>query len=131
MQVYLVSVQGDDKSKKDRFVLSIAYSPDGRRLACGGQDGTIAVFDAASGNFMHFLEGHFKPIRSLTFTPGMQTIMSAHCLIMWLPSYCVIMWPSSCSEQLTLNFLNLVASCQYIILHAEVLSFYLQTPKCL
>lgn len=65
-----LSLQGDDKSKKDRFVLSIAYSPDGRRLACGGQDGTIAIFDAASGNFLHFLEGHFKPIRALTFTPG-------------------------------------------------------------
>lgn len=55
-------------------MLSVAYSPDGRRLACGSMDGTVAVFDTASGKLLHTLDGHFKPIRSLTFTPGRSSL---------------------------------------------------------
>lgn len=66
----LLACQGEENFKKERFVLSVAYSPDGRRLACGSMDGTVGVFDTASGKLLHTLDGHFKPIRSLTFTPG-------------------------------------------------------------
>lgn len=51
-------------------MLSVAYSPDGQRLACGAMDGTVAVFDTATGNVLGVLEGHYKPVRSLTFMPG-------------------------------------------------------------
>ncbi|GAB4815773.1 hypothetical protein N2152v2_002819 [Parachlorella kessleri] len=61
---------GDEKQRKERFVLSVAYSPDGRRLAAGSMDGTVAVFDVATGGLLHTLEGHFKPVRGLAFTPG-------------------------------------------------------------
>ncbi len=43
---------------------------DGRRIAAGGMDGTVALFDAASGKLLHTLAGHFKPVRDLCFTPG-------------------------------------------------------------
>lgn len=33
-------------------------------------DGTVALFDAASGKLLHTLDGHFKPVRDLCFTPG-------------------------------------------------------------
>ena len=33
-------------------------------------DGGVAIFDVGSGKLMHTLEGHHKPVRSLTFTPG-------------------------------------------------------------
>jgi WD40 repeat protein len=62
--------QGEDNFKKERFVLSVAYSPDGKRLACGSMDGTVGVFDTTSGKLLHTLDGHFKPVRALTFTPG-------------------------------------------------------------
>ncbi len=73
-------MQADEKFKKDRFVLSVAFSPNGQRLACGSQDGTVAIFDVSTGKFMHSLEGHFKPVRSLTFTPGTITA-SVHALL--------------------------------------------------
>ncbi len=73
-------VQADEKFKKDRFVLSVAFSPNGQRLACGSQDGTVAIFDVPTGKFMHSLEGHFKPVRSLTFTPG-TIAASVHALL--------------------------------------------------
>lgn len=52
-----------------KFVLSVAWSPDGRRLACGSMDGTISIFDRARAKFLHHLEGHFMPVRSLVFSP--------------------------------------------------------------
>lgn len=64
-------VQTDEKFKKDKFVLSVAFSPDGRRLACGVMDGTIAVFDVPSGKLLNTLTGHHKPVRDVCFTPGM------------------------------------------------------------
>lgn len=63
-------VQADEKFKKDKFVLSVAFSPDGRRLACGVMDGTIAVFDVPSGKLLNTLTGHHKPVRDVCFTPG-------------------------------------------------------------
>jgi WD repeat-containing protein 61 len=55
---------------RDRFVLSVAYSPDGATLACGAADGGVALFDVATGGLLHSLAGHHKPVRSLAFTPG-------------------------------------------------------------
>uniref|UniRef100_A0A5B7BIB7 Putative WD repeat-containing protein 61 n=1 Tax=Davidia involucrata TaxID=16924 RepID=A0A5B7BIB7_DAVIN len=58
-----------DKSSSKKFVLSVAWSPDGRRLACGSMDGTISIFDVSRAKFLHHLEGHFMPVRSLVFSP--------------------------------------------------------------
>ncbi len=63
-------MQGDEKHKRERFVMSLAYSPDGKLIACGTQIGSVAVFDVESGKLVSMLEGHYKPVRSLTFTPG-------------------------------------------------------------
>lgn len=56
--------------KREQFVLSAAYSPDGRRLAAGCMDGTVAVWDLATSKLLGKCEGHHKPVRSLTFTSG-------------------------------------------------------------
>ncbi|OAY70570.1 WD repeat-containing protein VIP3, partial [Ananas comosus] len=58
-----------DRTGSGKFVLSVAWSPDGRRLACGSMDGTVAVFDVARAKFLHHLEGHHMPVRSLVFSP--------------------------------------------------------------
>ncbi|OAY27087.1 WD repeat-containing protein VIP3 [Manihot esculenta] len=58
-----------DKNSSKKFVLSVSWSPDGRRLACGSMDGTISVFDVARAKFLHHLEGHFMPVRSLVYSP--------------------------------------------------------------
>ena len=64
-------MQIEDKKKKEAFALSIAFSPDGRLLACGGMKGGIGLFNVESGKLITMLEGHYKPVRSLVFTPGM------------------------------------------------------------
>jgi len=47
---------GAHKPKHGRFVQSVAYSGDGKRVACGVMDGTVAVFDVGSGKLLHTLE---------------------------------------------------------------------------
>ena len=67
-------IQGDDKHKRERFVMSVAYSPDGKLIACGTQIGTVVIFDVEAGKLVSVLEGHYKPVRSLTFTPGVSDV---------------------------------------------------------
>jgi WD repeat-containing protein 61 len=62
--------------RSDRFVLSVAYSPDGARLACGSMDGGVHVFDTATGALVHSLAGHFKPVRALAFAPDSRTLVT-------------------------------------------------------
>lgn len=52
------------------FVLSVAFSPDGKSLACGCMDGSVMVLDVETKAVTSTLAGHFKPVRSITFTPG-------------------------------------------------------------
>ena len=68
-------LQADEKQKREKFVLSVAFSPDGKRLACGVMDGTVVVFDVPSSKLMHTLTGHHKPVRDVCFTPGQGHIM--------------------------------------------------------
>ncbi|CAH9101833.1 unnamed protein product [Cuscuta epithymum] len=63
--------QTAEKSSTKKFVLSVAWSPDGRLIACGSMDGTISVFDVSRAKFLHFLEGHCMPVRSLVFSPSL------------------------------------------------------------
>ncbi|KAK2495370.1 hypothetical protein MC885_016618 [Smutsia gigantea] len=79
-----VNIFGVESGKKEysldtrgKFILSIAYSPDGKYLASGAIDGIINIFDIATGKLLHTLEGHAMPIRSLTFSPDSQLLVTA------------------------------------------------------
>jgi WD40 repeat protein len=62
----------------DGLVSSIAFSPDGRRIASGSHDNTIRVWDAAIGEAVAgpFI-GHTGPVNSVAFLPDGQRIASA------------------------------------------------------
>ena len=68
---------GPSPSSKDKFVLSVAYSPDGKRIACGSMDGSVALFDVGSGKLLCSLPGHHRPVRSVAFSADSTKVLTA------------------------------------------------------
>ncbi|KAK3368966.1 hypothetical protein B0T24DRAFT_346198 [Lasiosphaeria ovina] len=58
------------------LVQSVAFSPDGSRIASGSGDKTIRIWDAKSGKEVRKLEGHSDWVRSVAFSPDGSRIAS-------------------------------------------------------
>jgi WD40 repeat protein len=50
-------------------VYSVAFSPDGGRIASGSHDDTVRVWDATTGEVIATLEGHTDWVKSVAFSP--------------------------------------------------------------
>ena len=58
-------------------VLSVAFSPDGRRIVSGSEDQTLRLWDAASGQPIgEPLRGHEDAVSSVAFSPDGRRIVS-------------------------------------------------------
>jgi WD40 repeat protein len=58
-------------------VLSVAFSPDGKRLASAGDDGMVKVWDTATGQAALTLTGHTGMVLSVAFSPDGKRLASA------------------------------------------------------
>jgi WD40 repeat protein len=63
----------------DEYVLSLAFSPDGKVLACGPGyiESAIRLLDVSTGRELGRLEGHTRWVSSLAFWPDGKTLASA------------------------------------------------------
>ena len=58
-------------------VFTLAYSPDGQRLASGGDDNTVRLWDIPSQSDIRYLDGHTDWIKSVAFSPDGKLLASA------------------------------------------------------
>ena len=57
-------------------VTSVSFSPDGSTLASGADDGTVKLWDVATGAMIATLEGHTDGVTSVSFSPDGSTLAS-------------------------------------------------------
>ena len=60
-------------------VTSVAFSPDGKRLASAGRDGTVKVWDAATGQEILTLKGHTGGVSERGVQPRRQAARLRQC----------------------------------------------------
>src|SRR5712691_290042 len=58
-------------------VLTAAWSPDGKRLALGGTDGTVQVRDATTGTILFTVHGHATQVWAVAWSPDGKRLASA------------------------------------------------------
>jgi hypothetical protein len=57
-------------------VTSVAFSPDGSKIASGSVDNTIKLWRVSDGSLLRTLEGHTGPVTSVAFSPDGSKIAS-------------------------------------------------------
>jgi WD40 repeat protein/DNA-binding SARP family transcriptional activator len=58
-------------------VRDVAFSPDGRQIVSGSDDGTVRLWNSASGKLERTLRGHRQSIDSVAYSPDGERVVSA------------------------------------------------------
>jgi WD40 repeat protein len=60
----------------ENSVLSVALSPDGKRIVSGSDDNSVRIWDAEFGKCLRLLKGHEYSVRSVAISPDGKRIVS-------------------------------------------------------
>lgn len=60
-----------------QYISSVGYSPDGKKVVCGGEDHSIRVYDVITGTEDVVLIGHSADVTQVAFHRNSSTIISA------------------------------------------------------
>ncbi|MYA71349.1 hypothetical protein F4141_10420, partial [Candidatus Poribacteria bacterium] len=63
---------------------------DGQTLASGSQDGTIHLWDTATGELQKTFRGHMRGVEGVVFSPDGQTLASGSSdgtILLWDPAF--------------------------------------------
>ena len=71
-------------------VTSLAFSPDGRRLASGSIYGSVNLWDLDTGEEVATLPNHDGPVHGVAFSPDGETLATA--TAGWAPAQAVRFW---------------------------------------
>jgi WD40 repeat protein/serine/threonine protein kinase len=58
-------------------VKTVAFSPDGKSLAAGGEDNVVIIWDVATGELRHSLRGHASAVASCEFSRDGEELLTA------------------------------------------------------
>ncbi|KAF9230838.1 hypothetical protein BU15DRAFT_83124 [Melanogaster broomeanus] len=69
-----------------RPIFAVAYSPNGKQIATGSDDGLITIWDSKKGNILLQLQGHTKSVEAVSFSRNGSRLVSGsgdHTLCIW------------------------------------------------
>jgi WD40 repeat protein len=91
----LLTLQGNK-----RFVNSVAYSRDGKRLATLGRDNTVKVWDSQTGQVVHTLNVRSFINGDIAFSPDGKRLASSSGAPGGLPPFEIKVWDAKTAEEL-------------------------------
>src|SRR5713101_8307625 len=63
--------------QSDSSVFSVAWSPDGKRLALGYADGSVQIRNATTGGILYTVQDHMSHVWALAWSPDGKRLASA------------------------------------------------------